>query len=215
MKHPALSVAFAVVLASSLPAAEPAGGDLFAAADFANWELATDPAADLAATCVRQPVGVIACAGKPSGVLATRDSHRDYRLHVEWRWPGKPGNGGVLVHISPGPKDRVWPVSFQVQTKHQAVGDLLPMAGSTFAEPLTSAPGASPRIRSHAGPDSEKPAGEWNACDIVCDGDTITVTVNGVLQNRVTGCSLREGRIGFQFEGVPFELRNVRLAPLR
>jgi hypothetical protein len=40
------------------------------------------------------------------------------------------------------------------------------------------------------------------------------VTINGVLQNRVTGCSLKEGRIGFQFEGVPFELRGVTLTKL-
>lgn len=65
-----------------------------------------------------------------------------------------------------------------------------------------------------AAPDSEKPAGEWNTCDITCRDDTIEVTVNGVLQNRVTGCSLREGRVGFQFEGVPFELRHVRLVRL-
>ncbi len=36
----------------------------------------------------------------------------------------------------------------------------------------------------------------------------------GVAQNRITGCSLREGKIGFQFEGTPFELRHVTLVGL-
>lgn len=195
------------------PAAEPPGRDLFSDG-LAGWELIAPAAAELATACTVRADGVVACAGKPTGFLATRTAHRDYRLHVEWRWTGQPGNGGVLVHISPGPMDRAWPLSLQVQTKHRSVGDLLPMAAAAFAEPLTSAAGAAPRIRARTGPDSEKPAGEWNACDIVCAGDSLTVTVNGVLQNRVTGCSPREGRIGFQFEGAPFELRNVRLAPL-
>jgi hypothetical protein len=33
-------------------------------------------------------------------------------------------------------------LSLQVQTKHGNAGDLLPMAGASFDEPLTSAPGA-------------------------------------------------------------------------
>lgn len=194
-------------------AAEPRA--LFNGRDLAGWEFTGTPAAaDLAAVCTVRPDGVIAAAGQPIGFVATTMRHSNYRLHAEWRWPGKPGNGGVLVHISSGPKDRAWPVSFQVQTKNGAAGDLLPMAGASFAEPLTSAPGAATAIKAHTAPDSEKPAGEWNTCDITCRGGTIEVRINGVLQNSVTGCSLQEGKIGFQFEGVPFELRNVTVVTL-
>lgn len=31
---------------------------------------------------------------------------------------------------------------------------------------------------------SEKPDGEWNSVEIVVKGDTVTVSVNGVLQNK-------------------------------
>ena len=120
----------------------------------------------------------------------------------------------MLVHISSGPKDRAWPLSLQIQTKHGAAGDLLPMAGASFAEPLTSAPGAATAIKAHTAPDSEKPAGEWNTCDVTCRDDTIEVTINGVLQNKVTRTTPRAGRIGFQFEGAPFELRHVSLVRL-
>lgn len=168
---------------------------------------------DIASVCTARADGVIAATGKPVGFIATTATYHNYRLHAEWRWSGKPGNGGVLLHISSGPKDRAWPLCFQVQTKHGAAGDLLPMAGAAFAEPLTSAPGAT-AARIRISTDSEKPAGEWNTCDLTCRGDTIEVVINGVLQNRVTGISVQEGKIGFQFEGTPFELRGVTVVGL-
>ncbi len=113
--------------------------DLLNDRDLTGWELVAPPPADLATACTVQPDGVVAVTGQPLGFLATVATFANYRLHAEWRWPGKPGNGGVLVHISSGPKDRVWPLCFQVQAKHQSAGDLLPMAGATFAEPLTTA----------------------------------------------------------------------------
>ena len=188
--------------------------ELFNGRNFSRWEFVTNPPVDIPQVCKFGPDGAIAATGRPVGFLATAGSYKNYALHAEWRWPGPPGNGGVLVHISSGPKDRQWPLGFQVQLKHGAAGDLLPMADATFADPLTSAPGAATPLRAHEAPDSEKPIGEWNTCDIVCRDGTIEVSINGVKQNRVTGCSAPTGRIGFQFEGTPFELRQVRLTPL-
>jgi hypothetical protein len=188
--------------------------DLFNGRDLAGWEFVGEPAADITALCKVRAEGVMAFAGRPVGFIVTQAIHSNYRLHAEWRWPGKPGNGGVLLHIGPGPKASAWPRCFQVQIKHRAAGDLLPMAGTTFAEPLTSAPGADPSNKAHSGADSEKTAGEWNTCDITCRGGAIEVVINGVLQNSVTGCSLQAGKIGFQFEGTPFELRHVSVVSL-
>lgn len=195
--------------------AQSAGAvDLFNGRDFSGWTLQTTPAAEVGDAFRVLPGGVIASAGAPSGFLATTENYRNYKLHVEWRWNGKPGNGGVLLHISPGTFDRVWPISLQVQTKNGNAGDLLPMAAASFAEPLTSAPGAATRIKAHTEADSEKPVGEWNECDIVSRDGTVEVTVNGVPQNRVTQVTPASGRIGFQLEGTPYELRNVTLTPL-
>lgn len=208
-----MSVLAACALSGALASAAESR-DLFPGGSLAGWEFTGSPSADIATLCTGRADGVIAATGQPVGFIATTVSHKNYRLHAEWRWPGKPGNGGVLVHISSGPKDRAWPLCFQVQTKHGAAGDVLPMAGATFAEPLTSAPGAAPAIKAHAAPDSEKPAGEWNTYDITCRGETIEVVINGVRQNLVTGASLQEGKIGFQFEGTPFELRGVTVVGL-
>jgi len=201
-----------LLLVSTGCAAPLAPAELFNGRDFAGWEFVTTPAMDVAAVCKILPAGVIAAAGAPVGFIATIAAQSNYRLHAEWRWPGKPGNGGVLVHISSGPKDRAWPLCLQIQLKHGAAGDLLPMAGASFAEPL--APDQKIPQRTHTAPDSEKPAGEWNTCDVTCRGDTLEVSINGVLQNKITGVTPRAGRLGFQFEGVPFELRRVSLVRL-
>lgn len=188
--------------------------DLFNGRDFTGWELKTSPAAGIDSVFRMLPGGVVASLGQPSGFLATLDSYRNYKLHVEWRWSGKPGNGGILLHISDGPMDRVWPLSLQVQTKRGNAGDLLPMAGASFAEPLTSPKGAEPRIKAHTAPDSELAAGEWNVCDIVSRDGRVDVTINGVVQNSVTRSEPASGRIGFQLEGAPYELRRVELVEL-
>ena len=188
--------------------------DLFNGRDFSGWELKTSPAASVDSVFSVLPDGVVASTGHPSGFLATLDSYRNYKLHVEWRWSGKPGNSGILLHVSDGPMDRVWPRSLQVQTKRGNAGDLLPMAGASFDEPLTSAHGAEPRIKGHTAADSELPAGEWNVCDIISRDGKVEVTINGVFQNRITHADPASGRIGFQLEGAPYQLRRVQLLEL-
>jgi hypothetical protein len=209
MKSRALCGALSCAVLLGCAAAQPsAGGGL------GPLDVVAAPAAPLAGVWRARSDGVIVVAGTPSGYIATRDTYTDYRLHVEWRWPGKPGNGGVLLHVASGPKDGVWPLSLQVQTKHGAAGDLLPMAGASFTEPLTSAPGAYPAIKAHTAPDSERVPGEWNSMDVLVRGGCVDVTINGVAQNAVTFAQPATGRIGFQLEGTPYELRNLRVERL-
>jgi hypothetical protein len=181
--------------------------------DFTGWELITSSAADIESVCTINPDSVLAVAGKPIGYLATIGSYENYRLHIEYRWPinaVKNSNSGVLIHIASGPIDRnTWPMCFQIQTKIAHVGDLLPMAGAKFAEPLSTAPEAKTPQLERQKPDSEKPFGEWNTVDIICCDSTIECTINGIVQNRVTKCEPHAGKIGIQLEGVPFELRNI------
>lgn len=179
-----------------------------------DLELVATPGVDPSTVWSRGADGVIAVSGKPAGYIATRAAYTNYRLHVEWRWPGKPGNAGVLLHVASGPKDGAWPLSVQVQTKHGFAGDILPMAGASFAEALTTAPGAYPAIKGHTSADSERPAGEWNSADILARDGVVEVTVNGVPQNRVSAVAPGAGRLGFQLEGVPYELRNIAITPL-
>lgn len=203
-----------VTLCAAPASAQQASASLAAFPPLDGWTFVSEPAVALADVCLTGPDGIVAAEGTPTGYIATKTTYANYRLHAEWRWSGTPGNGGVLLHIASGPKNGAWPVSIQVQLKHGAVGDLLPMVGATFAEPLTTAPDAKTPALARRAPDSEKPAGDWNTVDIVCARDTIEVTINGVVQNRVTGVSVSSGAMGFQFEGAPFDLRNVTLTPL-
>ena len=178
-----------------------------------DWELVTVPPLPIAQLVRIRPDGVLAIGDTTIGYFATRADYRDYQLRFEWRWSGKAGNAGALLHIASGPKDRAWPLSLQVQTKHGSAGDILPMAGAQFLEPLTSAPGAATPIKAHLAPNSEKAVGEWNLCEVISRDGSIQVWINGVFQNKVTQALPAHGRIGFQLEGVAHELRNVQIRP--
>ncbi len=62
--------------------------------------------------------------------------------------------------------------------------------------------------------DVEKPAGEWNRMEVICDGDTITNIVNGYVVNVGKGSSLKEGKILFQSEGAELFFRKIEVRPL-
>lgn len=62
--------------------------------------------------------------------------------------------------------------------------------------------------------DVEKPAGEWNRLEVLCDGDTISVVLNGVLVNQGTKSSLTKGKILFQSEGAELFFRKIEVRPL-
>ena len=222
MKRFLVTLATLSVLTGLQAAAPGKSTDLLPAGDLSAWELVTLPAtpAPIGVVCKFNPDGSLAVAGKPVSYLATKTSYENYQLHAEWRWPkaaAKNSNGGVLLNLTGGPANgTAWPVCFQAQMKLTRAGDLLPMNGATFAEKLSTAPDAkTPQLDRANAADPEKPLGEWNSYDIVCRGDTIEVSVNGVLQNKITHCSPAAGRFGFQLEGTPFELRNVRIEPLR
>ena len=50
--------------------------------------------------------------------------------------------------------------------------------------------------------------------EVICNGNTIEVKVNGVLQNKGTNVNLDKGFICLQSEGKDVEFRNVYLTPL-
>jgi hypothetical protein len=155
--------------------------------------------------------GELRCSGNPVGFLRTKQEYSDYKLVFEWRWPEKPGNSGVLLRM--GGENKIWPLCMEAQLMHNRAGDLIGM-GCDFNENKAQKGGPisyTPRMNDS----NEKEAGGWNKYEIVCKGDTIEVTINGQLQNKATGVSIRKGYIGFQSEGVPIMFRNIKLTPLK
>ena len=161
--------------------------------------------------------GVIHCKGKPNGYIRTKKEYSDYKLHVEWRWVGKPTNSGVLVHTIGD--DVIWPRCIEAQLKHKSAGDFVTMQDGTAitvaGERHTSTSEKKFKGISKQKESSENPPGQWNSYDIVCKGDTITLTVNGILQNTGTESTRTSGAICLQSEGGPIEFRNIKLSPLK
>jgi len=156
--------------------------------------------------------GLLRCTGTPAGYMRTETAYADYHLHVEWRWPAKPGNNGVLIHM--GGPDTVWPKSLECQLASGNAGDFWVIGGLEFAEHAKAGKRVNGRRTVKLHDSAEKPAGEWNQYDIVCKGDWVVVMVNGVLQNVATQCSDKSGRICLQSEGAPIEFRNIWIEPL-
>jgi len=164
--------------------------------------------------------GILICKGTPLGVLHTKRAFTDFHVVIEYRWApsSPPGNSGVLTRIN-GPAQAL-PRCAEVQLKHGNAGDVLGLQGMTVA-------GGQPRffeIKAHeiAGDiagvrklaDAERPPGEWNLLEILAEGGTYTVRMNGQQINKVTGVEIVPGPLGLQSEGGEIHFRRVTLTPL-
>lgn len=150
--------------------------------------------------------GVITIAGQPFGYMLTEQSFADYKLHLEWRWPGEPTNSGIFLHAEP--IDGVWPRCAEVNLMNGHAGDMIASGGSAFEELEEG------RFLRSTKESAENPAGEWNSADIVCNGNFIQAYINGVLMNEAH-FDRSSGPIALQSEGGPLEIRNVYLTPLK
>ncbi len=208
-------------------AAEPPGPvALFNGVDLAGWHSdvpAADGGAEVAPSFeVRD--GLLHSNGNPPGHLITDAAYADYRLVVEYRWPGEPGNCGVLVHAStPRRLYGMFPASIECQMHSGNAGDFWcigedirvddEQARRGDPEKWGGDEGDARRIKNLTD-DSENPPGEWNEMVIECVGDAIKVWVNGDLVNHGYDCTASSGQIALQAEGAACEFRKVELTPL-
>ncbi len=183
---------------------------LFNGKDLEGWHMhLKDPAVD-PKTVWEVRDGAIWCKGDPYGYIRTKEAYDDFKLVVEWRWPEKPTNSGVLLRMEDD--DKVWPLCMEAQLMHRKAGDVVGM-GCDFNEDK-SKEGSFFRHAPRQHDSNEKEPGGWNTYEIVCKGDTMELTVNGQLQNKATGVCVRRGFVGLQSEGSPIMFRNVTLTPL-
>lgn len=199
---------WAMVLLSAAMGASAAERDLFNGNDLTGWVAHPENSLEGDNPTWSAKDGVLHCTGQPIGYLRTEEEFQDYRISLEWRWPGKPGNNGLLVHIVG--EDKVWPKSFEAQLQHEHAGDIWVIDGADFKEHVNK----DDRRVIKKEESSEKPLGEWNRMEVVCEGDSISVSVNGVLQNEATETSHSKGQIGLQSEAAAIEYRNIRIEPI-
>ena len=169
--------------------------------------------------------GNLISLSEPRGHLITDAVYENYRLTASYRFTGKPGNCGILVHVSaPRALYGMFPKSLEVQMQHQDAGDFW-----CIEEDITV-----PDMEARRGPKanwgvngnnlrriknltdgSEKQLGEWNTMVIECFKDSIKVWVNGILVNEGTNCTASKGQIAVQAEGSEVEFRKLVLQPIK
>jgi hypothetical protein len=201
---------------------------LFNGRDLSGWEAdvpETDRRPEAPASFVVRD-GLLVSRGKPEGHLLTKAAYRDYRLEVEYRFPGAGGNCGVLVHASrPRALYGMFPQSIEVQMQSGDAGDFwciqediqVPdMAKRRPRKPGEKWGGAEGDARRilNLTDGSEKPLGEWNRMVIEARGRGIRVWVNGALANDGSGATADSGRIAIQAEGTEVEFRKLQIGPL-
>ncbi len=196
---------------------------LFNGKDLTGWKIFQGATAPVPATApASQPAadapkiwsvteGILKLNTTTPGYLVTDNAYANYKLHVEWRWP-KEGvtrsNSGVLLHVHGPPA--IWPACYEAQLQSGSAGQITGMGLD-----IPDAPMQNKRKRAARFPGvAEKPFGEWNSYDIVAQGNTITLTINGVPANKVTNLPAASGAIALQMEGYPIEFQNVRIEPL-
>jgi hypothetical protein len=198
---------------------------LFNGQDLTGWHIDV-PAMDTSS--IQSPFlvrdGMLVSMGTPNGHIITDAVYENFKLEVEYRFAGVPGNCGVLVFAStPRALYGMFPKSIEVQMMHENAGDFW-----CIVEDITV-----PDMEARRGPKaewgitegkgrrilnltdgSEKPVGEWNNMIIECASNSIKVWVNGVMVNYGTDCTSRKGNIALQAEGSEVEFRKIELSPL-
>lgn len=169
--------------------------------------------------------GMLVSLGTPGGHLITDKAYSNYRLDVEYRFAGKPGNCGVLVHASkPRALYDMFPQSMEVQMEHTNAGDFWCIVEDISVPDMVKRRGPEEKWGITEGKnrrvenltdDSEKPVGEWNTLVIECPGREIKVWVNGDLVNHGYDCTAESGQIAVQAEGSEVEFRKITLTPLK
>lgn len=200
---------------------------LFNGKDLTGWH-ADVPARDTNSQAIVPFIvrnGMLVSLADPTGHLITDSVFENYRLTVEYRFPGKPGNCGVLVHAStPRALYKMFPQSLEVQLEHGNAGDFWCILEDIEVPDMEKRRGpksnwgivdGKERRILNLTDDSEKPLGEWNTMMIECVDDKIRVWENGVLVNSGFNCTARKGQIALQAEASEVEFKKVQLAKVK
>jgi hypothetical protein len=170
--------------------------------------------------------GKLVSLGEPRGHLITTTAYRNYRLEVEYRFAGKAGNCGVLVHSStPRALSKMFPQSIEVQMASGNAGDFWCIQENIEVPDMEKRRPKKEGQKYGGGPadarrilnltdTSEKPVGEWNTMVIEARDKTIKVWVNGDVVNEGHNATADRGQIALQAEGSEVEFRKIEIGPL-
>jgi len=178
--------------------------------------------------------GVLHISGQHYGYLATKQTNfSNYKLVAEFKWGEKTWpprelnarDSGILVHCVG--KDQVWPKAIEAQMIEGGTGDILVVSGAYLTVDGVrkgpniarfDRPGRNPwkDERGFRGPhEIEKPHGEWNRMEVLCDGEKLAILVNGHPTLSGTNAVPSAGKILVQSEGAEVFFRRLDLYPIK
>lgn len=160
--------------------------------------------------------GVLACAGRGGGWLATERPFVDFVLQLEFRLT--PGSNSGIYLRAPADTSHISRTGMEIQLldePHPSFKNIKPwqLTGAIYHV-------AAPQ------PGHLKPTGQWNAIEIRAQGPHVVVTLNGavVVDDRLdshpeleaehAGLKRKEGRIGLQSHNGRVEFRSIRIKAL-
>ena len=221
-----IMISFCLFLVVLLPCQGQETKSLFNGKDLSGWHIDV-PAMDKDPQAKNPFIvrdGMLVSLGSPGGHLITDKVYEDYKLDIEYRFAGEPGNCGVLVHAStPRALYEMFPKSIEVQMMHENAGDfwcivedikvpnMVVRRGPKESWGITE--GKSRRIKNLTD-NSENALGEWNQMTIEAKDDMIRVWVNGDLVNEGYDVTSEKGQIAVQAEGSEVEFRKLELTQL-
>ena len=207
--------------------ADPKTESLFNGKDLSGWSMdvpAHDKKPDFAKPFIVRD-GMLVSLGKPFGHLLTEKEFENYRLVAEYRFAGKPGNCGILVHASKLRNlYKMYPKSIEVQMNHTHAGDFWCIVENIEVPNMAKRRGAKEKWGITEGKarrilnltdGSENPVGDWNRMKIECLKDEVKVWVNGELVNHGYGCTAQKGKLSIQAEGSEVEFRRLDLTSIK
>jgi len=152
--------------------------------------------------------GVLRCGTGSRGYLRTREAFRNYQLKLQWRMLTGAGDSGVgLMMVAADGND---PACLEVQLHTDNSGDFYIIGGF-----VANVAGKKISFRAHKlQPSNERGVGQWNDMEIQVLQGEVTVKVNGLLQNKASGCHQQPGKINLRNEGSAVEYRRITLLPL-
>ena len=224
MRHLLLLAIAVFILSTSLVVAQ--SKSLFNGKDLTGWHIdVPDMDKDKA---LKNPFivrsGMLVSLGTPGGHLITDEVYQNYRLEVQYRFAGTPGNCGVLVHAStPRALYAMFPKSIEVQLMHENAGDFWCIVEDIRVQDMEKRRGpkdkwgtTEDKLRriTNLTDGSEKPLGEWNDIKIECLNTSVKVWVNGILVNQGFDCTAQKGQIALQAEGSEVEFKKILLTPI-
>lgn len=199
---------------------------LFNGKDLSGWHIDI-PEKDTNTSAINPFIirnGLLVSLGNPQGHLITDSVYQDFRLDIEYRFAGVPGNCGVLVFAStPRVLYKMFPKSVELQLMHKNAGDFWCIGEDISVPDMESRRGpkanwgvteGKERRVKNLTDNSEKPVGEWNNMVVECLGNSIKVWVNKDMVNYGFNATAGKGNIALQAEGSEVEFRKVMITPI-